>query len=139
MTRLGRIKSAHVILRFALIALASAAAGFSVAQDTPDVRLANQMFDWLDAREDAATFEWSVDVVNETDRAYRVRVILELLDDDDRVVNRDERGVAADTVTITVEANSQESVQASGQLPYDLAAEVVSLRHRRELVDSIQP
>jgi len=133
------IESTRVIRTLALVVLLSITAGLSAAQDTPDVRLANQKFDWLDAREDSATFEWSVDVINETNRAYQVRVILELLDDDDRVVNRDERGVSTDMVTITVEANSRRTVQASGQLPYDLAAEVVSLRHRRELVDSIQP
>lgn len=134
----GRIDSTHVTRTLVMVALLSTIAGLSIAQDTPDVRLTEQTFDWLDAREDSATFEWSVNVINDTSRAYQVRVILELLDDDDRVINRDERGVSTDMVTITIEANSQQSVQARGELAYDLAAEVVSLRHRRELVDSSQ-
>jgi hypothetical protein len=134
----GRIDTNPVIRTLVLVALLSTVAGLSTAQDTPDVRLMDQKFDWTDAREDTAHFEWSVNVVNETNRAYQVRVILELLDDDDRVINRDDSGAPSDMVTITVEANSRQSVQASGRIPYDMAAEVVSLRHRRELVDSSQ-
>jgi len=140
MKQVGRIDLTHVIRTLALVALLSTAAGLSAAQDTPDVRLDTETlwFDWLDAGPDTATFGWSADVINETNRAYQVRVILELLDDDGQVVNRDENGGPADMVTIRVEANSRQSVEARGELPYDVAAGVVSMRHRRELVDSTQ-
>jgi len=140
MKQAGRIDSTHVIRTLALVALLSTIAGLSIAQDAPDVRLVedSKKFDWIDAGPEMATFEWSADIVNETDRTYEVRVILELLDDDDQVVNRDENGAPADMVTITIEANSTQSIRERGQLPYDVAAEVVSLRHRRELVNSSQ-
>ena len=140
MKQAGRIDSTHVIRTLALVALLSTIAGLSIAQDAPDVRLVedSKKFDWIDAGPEMATFEWSADIVNETDRTYEVRVILELLDDDDQVVNRDENGAPADMVTITIEANSTRSIRERGQLPYDVAAEVVSLRHRRELVNSSQ-
>ena len=136
----GRIDSTHVIRTMALVALLSTIAGLSIAQETPDVRLDqdSKRFDWVDAGPEVATYEWSADVVNETGRAYQVRVILELLDDDDQVINRDENGAPMDMVTVTVEANTTQSIRASGELPYNVAAEVVSLRHRRELVDSSQ-
>ena len=136
----GRIDSTHVIRTLALVALLSTIAGLSIAQDAPDVRLdpETKWFDWVGADPETAKFEWSADVINETNRAYQVRVILELLDDDDQVVNRDESGAPADMVTVTVEAHSTQSIRASGELPYDVAAGVVSMRHRRELVDSSQ-
>jgi hypothetical protein len=139
MRQLQRIDSAHVIRTLALAVLLSMTAGLSVAQNTPDVRLENQTFDWTDAREDSARFAWSADVINETSRDYQVRVILELLDDDDRVINRDERGVPSDVVLVSVEAGSRQTIRADGEMPYDLAAEIVSIRYRRELVDSSRP
>jgi len=138
MKQSGRIDLAHVIQILALVALLSITAGLSVAQDTPGVDFVDGTFafDWLDAGPDTATFAWSVELANDTDRAYEVRVILELLDDDDQVVNRDDSGAPVDIVTITIDAHSRQAVQATGELPYDVAAGVVSMRHRRELVNS---
>ena len=65
------------------------------------IKLDAPAFVWLDVIEDGATFEWSVDVVNNTNEAIRVRVFLDLRDDDDRSINRDDQGNPNDLVIIT--------------------------------------
>lgn len=104
------------------------------AQQREIVRLENDDFVWLDVVEDMATFEWTVDVVNSTEQTLRLRVVLEVLDDDDRVVNHDERGNPNDFVIITLEPMQTIPVKQQGALSYDEAAEVVQFRHRWELI-----
>ncbi|MFQ5743786.1 MAG: hypothetical protein ACE5HV_09390 [Acidobacteriota bacterium] len=132
----ARPRGGILVFWLCLLALPASA---SAAQNQPGVRLVNAAFDWLDASEDTATFEWSVDVVNETREPHRVRVILELLDDDDQVVNRDEQGTNSDMVTIKLGPGERQTIEQRGELPYDRAAEVVSFRHRRELADKLSP
>jgi hypothetical protein len=103
------------------------------AQGDP-VRLDNTYFDWLDVVEDRATFEWSVDVRNDTDQAMRLRIVLDILDDDDKSVNRDAQGNPVDVVIITVEPGQTIPVKQQGSISYDLAAEVVTYRHRWEII-----
>jgi len=91
--------------------------------------------DWLDVVEEGATYEWSVDVTNHTGNTVRLRIILTLLDDDDRAINRDEQGNPFDVVIITLEPNDPPAtvvVKQQGIISYDLAAEVVTynIRHR---------
>jgi len=91
--------------------------------------------DWLDVVEEGATYEWSVDVTNHTGNTVRLRIILTLLDDDDRAINRDEQGNPFDVAIITLDPNDPPAtvvVKQQGIISYDLAAEVVSynIRHR---------
>lgn len=101
----------------------------AVAQNEP-IELRNPYFDWTDVSEEGAMFEWSVDVVNNTDAPVRLQIILDLLDDDDRPVNRDEQNNPIDQVTITVEPSARRAVERSGSISYDRAAEVVTYTHR---------
>ena len=101
----------------------------------PQVRLDNTSFDWIDAIEDMASFEWSVSVVNNSNAGRRLRVILDLLDDDDRPINRDERGNPNDAVIVTVEPNQTLEVRQQGALNYDRAAEIVQFRSRFEIIE----
>ena len=102
----------------------------------PQIRLDDTSFDWIDAFEDMASFEWSVNVVNNSGAAQRLRVILDLLDDDDRPINRDERGNPNDAVIITVEPNQSLEVRQQGALDYDQAAEIVQFRSRFEIIEN---
>ena len=108
--------------------------GAAPAMQGAAIRLDAPEFVWLDVIEDGATFEWSVDVVNNTDAPIRVRVILDLLDDDETAVNRDEQGNPSDLVIITVEPRTTVPVKQQGMLSYDVAAGAVSYRHRYEIV-----
>jgi hypothetical protein len=98
------------------------------------VRLANEFMDWDDVREEAALFRWSVDVTNTSGQAVRVRLILDLLDDDDRPINRDAQGNPNDTYTITIEPGQTTAVQRQGSVSYDRAAEVITYRIRPEII-----
>lgn len=122
-----------VLMSCAALLLATAWAGGALAQGDP-VRLDNTFFEWLDVVEDMATFEWSVDVRNDTDRPLRLRVVLDILDDDDRPVNRDPQGNPYDAVIITVEPGQTVPVKQQGSIGYDFAAEVVTYRHRWEII-----
>lgn len=120
------------ILSSLALPLPAAAVAFPPLQ--PDVRLEEPRFDWVDASEETAFYEWSVEVVNDTDRTHRVRVVLELLNDDDQVVNRRADGQPMDFVDLTLEPGQRHTVERQGEIAYELAAEAVSYRHRRELI-----
>ena len=111
--------------------LAPVLVGDAVAQGEA-VTLLNPYMDYLDIVEDLATFEWSVDVRNNTDQPLRLRIVLDLLDDDDRPINRDDQGNPQNAVIITVEPGQTVPVEQQGGLSYDLAAEVVTYRARWE-------
>ena len=128
----GAVIAALVATFVAFVAYSVAA---PAAPQDPQIRLDNTSFDWIDAIEDMASFEWSVNVVNNSNAARRLRVILELLDDDDRPINRDERGNPNDAVIITVEPNQNLEVRQQGALNYDQAAEIVQFRSRFEIID----
>lgn len=98
------------------------------------VRLENEFMDWADVVEEAAMFVWSVDVTNTSGQAVRVRLILDLLDDDDRPINRDAQGNPNDTYTITIEPGQTTAVQRQGSVSYDRAAEVITYRIRPEII-----
>ena len=121
-----------VAATFAALVATSVAA--PVTPQDPQIRLDSTSFDWIDAIEDMASFEWSVNVVNNSNAARRLRVILDLLDDDDRPVNRDERGNPNDAVIITVEPQETLEVKQQGALNYDRAAEIVQFRARFEII-----
>jgi len=102
-----------------------------------EVALDNYTFDFVDADDTTAFYRWSVDVVDRTGEGIRVRVILELLDEDDRVVNRDEQGRNPDVVTVILEAGEgRKSVRQQGRIAYDRAANVATSRVRWEIVES---
>ena len=90
------------------------------------VRVHEQHFDWTTADQDQAHFEWSAAVINETTKPYEVQIVLELLDDDDNVIHRDD-------MTITLQPAQQRNVQHEGALDFDAAVAVVSYRFRREV------
>lgn len=131
-TRIGPGVS-HVALAFAVLLLGSAASTHALAQNEP-IELRNQYMDWLDVVEQGATFEWSVDVTNNTDAPVRMQVILDLLDDDDQPINRDEQNNPNDLVTITVQPHTTVAVEQQGVIAYDRAAEVVTYRHRHRVI-----
>ena len=111
-----------------------ASVGATPAVQGEAIKLDAPAFEWLDVIEDGATFEWSVDVVNNTNEAIRVRVFLDLRDDDDRSINRDDQGNPNDLVIITIEPGATVPVKQQGMLPYDHAAEVVAYSHRYEII-----
>lgn len=125
------LSGTHVTLVVALLVSSLAAAP---APQSDAVRLDNTFFDWVDVLDELATFEWSADVVNNSQEPLRLRIILEVLDDDDRVVNRDEQGNPTDAVIITVDPGQIVPVKQEGALSYDRAAEVVTYRHRWEII-----
>ena len=130
--RAPRSVAPFVLMSCALL-LVTALPSVARAQGDP-VRLDSTYFNWLDVVEDRATFEWSVDVRNDTEQALRLRIILDVLDDDDRSVNRDQQGNPIDVVIITVEPGQTVPVRQQGSMSYDLAAEVVTYRHRWEII-----
>jgi len=98
------------------------------------VRLENEFMDYTDIVEERALFRWSVDVTNTSGQAVRVRLILDLLDDDDRPINRDAQGNPNDTFTITIEPGQTTAVEREGSVSYDRAAEVITYRVRPEII-----
>jgi hypothetical protein len=115
-----------------LVLLTSSDAG-AAAQNDP-IELRNPYFDWVDVIEEGATYEWSIDVTNNTANTVRLQVILDLLDDDDRAINRDEQNNPFDAVIITVEPGQTVPVEQQGIIDYDRAAEVVTYRHRHRII-----
>jgi len=129
-SKIGRyallVVSAFVLLNAAGTTLAS-------PQNDP-IELRNPFMDWVDVIEEGATYEWSVDVTNNTVNPVRLQVILDLLDDDDRPINRDEQNNPFDAVIITVEPGQTVPVEQQGIISYDRAAEVVTYRHRHRVI-----
>ena len=118
-----------------VLLLAPVLVGDAAAQGEA-ITLLNPDMVYLDIVEDLATFEWVVDVRNNTDEPLRLRIVLDLLDDDDRPVNRDEQGNPQNAVIITVEPQQTMPVEQQGGLSYDLAAEIVTFRHRWEIIQA---
>jgi len=121
------------ILILATMAEARPSGATPVPQSDP-IELRNPYFDWVDVIEDGATYEWSVDVTNNTSSAVRLQIILDLLDDDDRPINRDEQNNPYDAVIITVEPGQTVAVEQQGVIAYDKAAQVVTYRHRHRVI-----
>lgn len=115
------------------LALAAPSSAALALQKDP-IELRNPYFDWVDVIEDGATYEWSVDVTNNTSSAVRLQIILDLLDDDERPINRDEQNNPYDAVIITVEAGQTVAVEQQGVIAYDKAAQVVTYRHRHRVI-----
>ena len=129
-TAAGALCGTLAILSLVFLAPRSAA---SAAQNSP-IELRDPYMDWVDVVEEGATYEWSVDVTNNTANAVRLQIILDLLDDDDRAINRDEQGNPFDAVIITVEPGQTVPVEQQGIIDYDRAAEVVTYRHRHRII-----
>ncbi len=118
-----------------VLLLAPVLVGDTVAQGEA-ITLLNPDMVYLDIVEGLMTFEWVVDVRNNTDEPLRLRIVFDLLDDDDRPINRDEQGNPQNAVIITVEPQQTVPVEQQGSLSYDLAAEIVTYRHRREILQA---
>ena len=116
-----------------LLLLAPEVQNFTHIQ-TEAISLSNPGMAWLEIVEDLATYEWNVDVLNNTGQPVRLRIIFDLLDDDDSPVNRDEQNNPQDFVIIKVEPNQTIPVIQQGSLGYDRAAEVITYQVRREIL-----
>lgn len=129
------LPASWILLRFSLLVV-GLLVFLPVTAAAQSVSLEDDSFQFVDADETTAFFRWSVDVVDEGGEGLQVRVILELLDEDDRVVNRNEQGRNADTVTVRLEAGEgRQTVRQQGRIAYDLAADVATWRVRWERVD----
>lgn len=125
----------RTLIRLCLLALGLLVA-LPATAGAQRVELEDHEFAYVDADETTAFFRWSVDVVDQGGDGLRVRVILELLDEDDRVVNRDAQGRNSDVVTVTLEpGEGRKSVRQQGRIAYDRAANVVTSRVRWEIVE----
>ena len=124
----------RILVTTGVLLLAPVLVADAVAQGDA-ITLLNPDMVYLDVVEDLVTFEWVVDVRNNTDQAVRLRIIFNLLDDD-RPVNRDEQGNPQNAVIITVEPRQTVPVEQQGGLSYDLAAEVVTYGHRWEIIQA---
>ncbi len=86
-----------------VLLLAPVLVGDAIAQGEA-ITLLNPDMIYLDIDvEGLMTFEWVVDVRNNTNEPLRLRIVCDLLDDDDRPINRDEQGNPQNAVIITVE------------------------------------
>tara|TARA_B100000959_G_scaffold267898_1_gene311937 strand:+ start:2890 stop:3261 length:372 start_codon:yes stop_codon:yes gene_type:complete len=119
-----------------LLLLAPEVQNFTHIQ-TEAISLSNPGMAWLEIVEDLATYEWNVDVLNNTGQPVRLRIIFDLLDDDDSPINRDEQNNPQDFVIIKVEPNQTIPVIQQGSLGYDRAAEVITYQVRREILPSL--
>ena len=126
-----------ILITVSLVFLAPAVQSFSHTQTEP-ISLDNQDMEWLEIVEDLATYEWNVDVLNNTNQPIRLRIIFDLLDDDDSPINRDEQNNPQDFVIISVEPNQTIPVKQQGSLSYDRAAEVITYQVRREIIPRLQ-
>ena len=120
-----------------LLLLAPEVQNFTHIQ-TEAISLSNPGMAWLEIVEDLATYEWNVDVLNNTGQPVRLRIIFDLLDDDDSPINRDEQNNPQDFVIIKVEPNQTIPVIQQGSLGYDRAAEVITYQVRREIIPRLQ-
>lgn len=131
--RVPRGRLAVVLL---LVVAAGPLAAVAAAQQS-DIRIRDPYFEWVDADAQVATFEWSVELVSTMQEPQRVRVVLELLDEDDQNVEEqapDRCRAANNTQELTVQPGTTVQVTQRGNIPYDCAAEVVTFRARRELL-----
>jgi hypothetical protein len=119
-----------------LLLLAPEVQNFTHIQ-TEAISLSNPDMAWLEIVEDLATYEWNVDVLNNTGQPVRLRIIFDLLDDDNSPINRDEQNNPQDFVIIKVEPNQTIPVIQQGSLGYDRAAEVITYQVRREILPSL--
>ena len=119
-----------------LLLLAPEVQNFTHIQ-TEAISLSNPDMAWLEIVEDLATYQWNVDVLNNTGQPVRLRIIFDLLDDDDSPINRDEQNNPQDFVIIKVEPNQTIPVIQQGSLGYDRAAEVITYQVRREILPSL--
>ena len=119
-----------------LLLLAPEVQNFTHIQ-TEAISLSNPDMAWLEIVEDLATYEWNVDVLINTGQPVRLRIIFDLLDDDDSPINRDEQNNPQDFVIIKVEPNQTIPVIQQGSLGYDRAAEVITYQVRREILPSL--
>ena len=126
-----------ILITVSLVFLAPAVQSFSHTQTEP-ISLDNEDMAWLEIVEDLATYEWNVDVLNNTNQPIRLRIIFDLLDDDDSPINRDEQNNPQDFVIISVEPNQTIPVKQQGSLSYDRAAEVITYRVRPEIISTLQ-
>ena len=126
-----------ILITVSLVFLAPAVQSFSHTQTEP-ISLDNEDMAWLEIVEDLATYEWNVDVLNNTNQPIRLRIIFDLLDDDDSPINRDEQNNPQDFVIISVEPNQTIPVKQQGSLSYDRAAEVITYQVRREIIPRLQ-
>ncbi|MEC8943545.1 MAG: hypothetical protein VX398_01605 [Acidobacteriota bacterium] len=125
-----------ILLMASLLLLAPEVQNFTHIQ-TEAISLSNPDMAWLEIVEDLATYEWNVDVLNNTGQPVRLRIIFDLLDDDDSPINRDEQNNPQDFVIIKVEPNQTIPVIQQGSLGYDRAAEVITYQVRREILPSL--
>ena len=125
-----------ILLTAHLVLLAPTVQSFAHTQTEP-ISLNNPDMAWLEIVEDLATYEWNVDVLNNTGQPVRLRIIFDLLDDDDSPINRDEQNNPQDFVIISVEPNQTIPVIQQGSLGYDRAAEVITYQVRREILPSL--
>jgi|TARA_B100000745_G_scaffold270703_1_gene197737 hypothetical protein len=125
-----------ILLTAHLVLLAPTVQSFAHIQTEP-ISLNNPDMAWLEIVEDLASYEWNVDVLNNTRQPVRLRIIFDLLDDDDSPINRDEQNNPQDFVIISVEPNQTIPVKQQGSLSYDLAAEVITYQVRREILPSL--
>ena len=126
-----------ILITTSLVLLAPAVQSFTYTQTEPII-LDNEHMEWLEIVEDLATYEWNVDVLNNTNQPIRLRIIFDLLDDDDSPINRDEQNNPQDFVIISVEPNQTIPVKQQGSLSYDRAAEVITYQVRREIIPRLQ-
>ena len=126
-----------ILITTSLVLLAPAVQSFTYTQTEP-ISLDNPDMAWLEIVEDLATYEWNVDVLNNTNQPIRLRIIFDLLDDDDSPINRDEQNNPQDFVIISVEPNQPIPVKQQGSLSYDRAAEVITYRVRPEIISRPQ-
>lgn len=125
------MRPSRIVVSVACLALAAVVLGLipgsraPAAQNAPIV-LANWFMEWVDVNEEGALFRWSVDVTNNTSEPVRLQIIFDLLDDDDRAINRDEQNNPLNTTIVTVEPGARLPVEEQGIVDYDRAAEVVS-------------
>jgi len=133
-----RIAHPNICILFmaSLLLLAPEVQNFTHIQ-TEAISLSNPGMAWLEIVEDLATYEWNVDVLNNTGQPVRLRIIFDLLDDDDSPINRDEQNNPQDFVIIKVEPNQTIPVIQQGSLGYDRAAEVITYQVRREILPSL--
>ena len=126
-----------ILITTSLVLLAPAVQSFTYTQTEP-ISLDNPDMARLEIVEDLATYEWNVDVRNNTNQPIRLRIIFDLLDDDDSPINRDEQNNPQDFVIISVEPNQTIPVKQQGSLSYDRAAEVITYQVRREIIPRLQ-
>jgi len=112
-----RRSSVLTMLLVALIALPATALG------TAAFLLGEHGFDWSTSDAETAYFEWNAEVTNDSGRAARAIVAVELLDNDDQIVH-------TDSVSLELQAGETRTVRDQGSLPLTEAANVMQFRFR---------